>query len=207
MSAAGQALGDLCSLTSGAHACAFFADEEEEYQALLPFARDCLACGERCLNFLHPEHRPYRLDRLEQGSIATGEALASGQLEVRTWQETTLQDDCFDQDRMLARIDELVVRGTGSFPRTRLWANMEWSLSGLPGCEQLVEFESRVNTVLERSNDIAVCVYDVRRYGASMVLDILRAHPMVVVSGTLRPNALYVPPDRFLPDYRQRRDR
>ncbi|MDB5856346.1 MAG: hypothetical protein JWQ76_35 [Ramlibacter sp.] len=207
MGAASQALDDLGPLAGGAHACAFFADEEEEYRALLPFTRDCLDCGERCLNFLHPEHRGDRLARLAQDSIATGEALASGQLELRTWQETTLQDDRFDQDRMLARIDELVVRGAGPFPRTRLWANMEWSLSGLPGCEQLVEFESRVNTVLERSNDIAVCVYDVRRYGASMAMDILRTHPLVVVGGNLRTNALYVPSSSFLPEYRQRRGR
>jgi hypothetical protein len=206
VSPAGQPLADLgASVAPASHACAFFADEEAEYRALLPFARDCLACGEKCLNFLDPSHRQERLRRLAGGTAGAEEAIASGQLDVRTWQDSTLQGNRFDQDRMLALFGGMAADGQGSFPRTRLWANMEWSLSGLPGCEQLVEFESRLNTVLDRSKDIVLCVYDVRKYSARLVLDILCAHPMVVVGERLRPNPLYVPPQRFLADYRQRR--
>jgi hypothetical protein len=97
-----------------------------------------------------------------------------------------------------------LVQDHAAFPRTRLWANMEWSLSGLPGCEQLVEFESRLNTVLDASADLVVCVYDVRRYSAPTVMDVLHTHPLVMVRGAFQPNPLYVPPERFLAGYGQR---
>lgn len=189
--------------TAGSHACAFFDSADDEYRVLLPFTRQCLACGEQCVNFLDPAHAQERLDRLEQDTGKADDAVASGQLQLRTWQESTLRGQCFDQQAMLGLIRSLV-QDHAAFPRTRLWANMEWSLSGLPGCEQLVEFESRLNTVLDASADLVVCVYDVRRYSAPTVMDVLHTHPLVMVRGAFQPNPLYVPPERFLAGYGQR---
>ena len=206
MIAEGTPLYRLGSQTvAGAHACAFFKDKDEEYRVYLPFAQDCLNCGERCINFLDASHRQEHLRHLARVNVNAEAALASGQLELRTWDENYLLGGRFDQDDMLARIRDQVINGGGAFPRSRLWADADWSLSGLPGCDQLVEYESRVNTVLDQAGDILVCVYDLRKYSASMVLDILRTHPMVVVGEFLRPNPLYVPPEKFLPEYRQRR--
>jgi hypothetical protein len=188
----------------GSHACAFFDSADGEYRVLLPFTRQCLACGEQCVHFIDPAHAQQRLERLEQHIGKADAAVASGQLKLRTWEESTLRGRSFNPQKMLGLIHALV-HEHASFPRTRLWANMEWSLSGLPGCEQLVEFESRLNTVLDASGDLVVCVYDVRRYGASLVMDVLCTHPLVMVRGALRPNPLYVPTERFLADYQQRR--
>jgi hypothetical protein len=43
-----------------------------------------------------------------------------------------------------------------------------------------------------------VCSYDVTTFSASVVMDILRTHPQVIVGGILRENPFYVPPDEFL---------
>lgn len=206
MSPTGKPVGKLgTALVGGSHACAFFDSDEEEYRLLLPFVRDCLDCGEKCLHFVDPSREQDRLRRLAGGSIDTEKAMMSGQLEVRTWEDSTLRGRRFDQDEMLALIEDTMASGRGSFPRSRLWANMEWSLSGLPGCDQLIEFESRLNTVLDASEDIVLCVYDVRRYSASAVMDILCTHPMVIIGEFLQPNPVYVPPHRFLAGHRRRR--
>jgi hypothetical protein len=43
----------------------------------------------------------------------------------------------FEPERVLAFIGDMMRRNRLRYPRTRLWANMQWSLSDAPGCEQL----------------------------------------------------------------------
>lgn len=81
---------------------------------------------------------------------------------------------------------------------TRLWANMEWSLEeNCPGVEQLVEYESRLNDVLPQYPDVVVCTYQLNRFSAKVVMDVLRIHPLAIVGGILHHNPFYVTPREF----------
>lgn len=51
-----------------------------------------------------------------------------------------------------------------------------------------------------------VCVYNLARFPGSMVLDVLRTHPMIILKGVLMTNALYAPPEVFLRELRERDD-
>ena len=42
------------------------------------------------------------------------------------------------------------------------------------------------------------------RFGANVVMDILRTHPMVIIGGILQQNPFFVPPDEFLRELRER---
>ena len=42
------------------------------------------------------------------------------------------------------------------------------------------------------------------RFGANVVMDILRTHPMVIIGGTLQRNPFFVLPDEFLRELRER---
>jgi hypothetical protein len=199
MSAPDQLLRDAgAQRERGWHACALFDGEEEQYRVLLPFARDCIQCGDSCVHFLDSRRQQQRVDRLAGLSIDVDAVSASGQLDLRTWEQSYLRDGRFDQDVMLAFVDELLRAGENAFGRTRLWANMEWVLSRLPGCEQLFEYESRLNVVLDDRKDIVLCVYDAREHNASTLMNVLRTHPFVVVDEALRVNPLYLRPEQFL---------
>lgn len=87
---------------------------------------------------------------------------------------------------------------------TRFWANMEWSLEDFPGVDGIVEYESRLNEVTSRFDDVVVCTYDLNRFSATVVMDILRTHPQVIVGGILQENPFYVPPQEFLQELRAR---
>jgi hypothetical protein len=82
---------------------------------------------------------------------------------------------------------------------------MEWALVDLPGVEDLIEFETRINYVVPKYHDIVVCTYDLSKFGASVVMDALRTHPVVIIGGILQENPYFVPPDQFLHEIRQRR--
>jgi len=47
-------------------------------------------------------------------------------------------------------------------------------------------------------------VYDMSRMSGSLVMDLLRAHPLTVVNGVLHENPFYTPPELMLAELRQR---
>jgi MEDS: MEthanogen/methylotroph, DcmR Sensory domain len=186
------------------HACAFFHSPDEEYRLLLPFVQEGFRQGHKIFQIVDGRHRDERLRRISSLGIDVDAAERSGQLEVRPWENAHLRDGRFDQHAMLALVEEVLGRGKERFGLTRFWANMEWSLEDFPGTDDIVEYESRLNDVTSRFEDVVVCVYDLNRFSATVVMDILRTHPQVIVGGILQENPFYVPPEQFLRELRTR---
>jgi hypothetical protein len=192
-------------LSRSCHVCAFFHSKEEEYQILMPFVKEGFARGDRAFHVVDPEHRDDHLRRLESEGIDVAKAEADGQLEVRRWQEAYIKDDHFDQFRMIKTIkDALDPAKKQPGKLTRLIANMEWALEDLPGVDDIVEYETRLNHVLPEYHDPVICTYDLSRFDGSVVINIMRTHPMVIIGGILQENPFYVPPDEMLKELRER---
>ena len=188
------------------HICAFFNSIDEEHRVLRSFIRDGLDGGEKGFHIVDPELRDEHLKRLAGAGINVERAIATGQLEVRPWQEAYLCGDRFNQDAMLALIEEVLQSGAATgYPLTRLLAHMEWALLDKPGVDDLVEYETRLNYVLPKYDDPVICTYDLSRFGSSVAMDIMRTHPAVIIGGVLQENPFFVPPDQFLLEIRERR--
>jgi hypothetical protein len=199
---AGSQLGEI------RHVCAFFNSEDEGYRVLLPFIKDGFQCGHKAVHVVNPDQRSNHLQRLTAAGIDPVAAEQSGQLELRINTETYLQDGRFDQDRMLAAFEQLASGNSkGRFPLSRIVCHMEWVAGNRSQIDDLVEFESRVNDVWSRHDDAVVCVYDLAKFEASTVIDIMRTHPMVIIGGILQQNPFYVPPQEFLGELCERRVR
>lgn len=141
-------------LAPSQHVCAFFHSADEEYRVLLPFITDGLARGERAFHIVDPALRAMHLTRLADAGIGVEAAEQSGHLDVRVWDETYLREGHFDQDAMLALIEEVLQTGAAQgYPLTRLIAHMEWALEDRPGVDDIVEYETRLNYVLPRYPD------------------------------------------------------
>ena len=187
------------------HVCAFFHSREEEYRVLLPLAKEGFERGEKVFHIVDPAHRPERMRRLEEVGISPAAARRPGQVEVRAWEETTLRGGHFDQEAMLAVLSEVLTGGKADgFGPTRFWSNMEWALEDCPGVENLVEFEARVNHILPKNDDLVVCAYDLTKFGAGVMMDVLRTHPLVIIGGFLQENPFFVLPDGLLGELRAR---
>jgi hypothetical protein len=196
------------NLPRALHACAFFRSDEEEYQSLVPIAQHAAVNCATCAHFLDSERKAERGGRLAEAGVSTaGTAGGGAEFDLRSWEETYLDSGGFVQARMLKLVDELLreARGSGSGV-AHVWANMEWTLSGLPGCSDFVEYESRVNALIEEHGGFVFCVYRLPLYSAQQVIDILRTHPYLLVDGELVQNALYVSTDTFLSDLKRRSD-
>ena len=136
------------------HVCAFFHSPDEEYRVLLPFIKEGFDRGEKAFHIVDPKLREDHLNRLASASIDVADAERGGRFELRNWAEAYLRDSHFDQDRMLALIQEVLDGGKQQgFTLTRLVAHMEWALEDFPGVDDLVEYETRLNYILPRYKD------------------------------------------------------
>src|SRR5258707_7559965 len=54
---------------------------------------------------------------------------------------------------------------------------------------------SRVNYVTPKYDNIVVCTYDLSKFRASVVMDALRTHPVVIIGGILQENPFFIPPE------------
>jgi len=190
------------------HICAFFNSIDEEHRVLRSFIRDGLDRGEKALHFVDTVQREDHLKRLAEGGIDVERAMSSGQLEVCLWQDAQLSGERFDQDAWLASIEHLLQSGKAAgYPLTRFLAHMDWALQDKPGLDYLtfIEFETRVNYVSPKYDDPLICAYDLSKFSSSMIIDVMRTHPVVIIGGLLQENPFFVPPDQFLLEIRERR--
>jgi hypothetical protein len=139
------------------HICAFFDSAESEYRLTLPFVKEGLERGEKAFHIVDRAQHAAYIARLAEAGIDVESAAARGQLELRVWEEAYLRDGHFDQNAMLALIQEVLDGGKAQgFPLTRLVAHMERALEDRPGVADLVEYETRLNYILPRYRDPVV---------------------------------------------------
>lgn len=136
------------------HICAFFHSADEEYRVLGPFIREGIERQEKAFHIVDPQLVEDHSRRLRDAGVDTEAAEQRGQLVVKRWQDAYLRDGHFDQDRMLALIEEVLSAGPKEgYNLTRLVAHMEWALEDFPGVNDLVEYETRLNFILPKYKD------------------------------------------------------
>jgi len=187
------------------HACAFFHSADQEHRVLLPFVKEGFQRGERAFHIIDPQDRTDYVGRFASSGVPVLDAEQSGQFELRDWHNAYLRDGHFDQNRMLALIQEVLDDGkTRGYSLTRLVAHMEWALEDRPGVNDIVEYEARLNYVLPKYRDPVICTYDLAKFSGSVVVDIMRTHPVIILGDVIQESPFYVEPDAFLEEMKTR---
>jgi hypothetical protein len=195
------------ALTHSCHACAFFHTKEEEYRVLMPFIMEGFERGDRAFHIVDPEQRATHLERLAHEGVDIPAAEASGRLEVLNWRETYLKNGHFDQDLMIETLLKMIDPSNAPPGKmSRNIANMEWALEDRPGVHEIVEYEARLNQALPHQHDPVVCTYDLSKFDASVVIDIMRTHPMVIIGGILQENPFFIPSEQMLKELEARKE-
>jgi hypothetical protein len=93
------------------HICAFFNDFDEQHRVLRSFIKEGFDRGDKAFHIVDPELWEDHLGQLAEAGIDVGQAMGTGQLELRRWQDAYLRNDRFDQDAMLALLEEVLQSG------------------------------------------------------------------------------------------------
>jgi hypothetical protein len=197
-------LGDM-KLDRYHHVCAFFNSEDEEDQVMMPYYSETLAWREKALHIVGADKQDEHLQRLRRHRIDVDACMASGQLQVLPAEKVYLQNGVFDKDSMLATVVGVFARAMEEgYPRLRIMGNMGWAFPCTIGADELIQYEAEVNQVLARTRQPAVCVYDMAWLSGTMMIDILRCHPLTLIGGVVHENPFYIPPDKLVPQLQQR---
>ena len=193
------------NLDEGMHICTFFRTSAERYRVLMPFIREGMEQGDRAFHIVNPSLRSEHAQRIAEAGIDTARAEVEGQLEIIGWDEAPLRGGSFNQSAMLALLPVLLNDGRArGFDVTRFIADMAWVLNDPGALDRLLEFECRANLALPKAGDIVICAYDLDKFGAAIVIDALRTHPIVLIGGIVQRNPFYVPPEELLRELNQR---
>src|SRR5437870_10711828 len=96
------------------HICAFFNSLDEQDRVLRSFIKEGFDRGDKAFHIVDPELQGEHLKRLAESGIDVEQAMGTGQLELRRWQDVYLRGNHFDQDAMLALLEEVMQSGAAS---------------------------------------------------------------------------------------------
>ena len=194
------ALGVLgISVPAGTHLCVFFRGTSGLEEIVLPFLAEGIRANDKCLCILESRVPSDVLSGLARQvdvgtSVATGNwnwlrrprpTCAPASSPPRTCSATGLTR----RPPPAAAANFSLTRATGEMPSV---------LNQPAGRAEFFRYEARLNEVIPTYPQVILCLYDLERFGAEVLMDALRTHPMVVVDGMVHDNPYYVEPGKFL---------
>ena len=191
----------LCgeSLTGPLHVCAFFDSREEQYETLLPWIKEGITHKEQVINILERNLHNDHCCRLSEADIPVQEAVTCGQLKLFASEETYLYGGTFAAERMAELLEQTLIDAqNGPYGSFRGYGDMEWAVRNLPGTDELIEYEARINTFAPKYNCSIICAYDVNKFSGSAIIDILTTHPYAILHGRIHKNPHFIEPIELL---------
>lgn len=188
------------------HICAFFDSRDEQYAVILPYIKDGLDNKDKVINILESDGHTAHCDCLSHAGIAVEEHLASGHLDVLASEDTYLKGGSFAAEKMLNMLEDALIQAANEgHTSVRATGEMVWALKNLPGTDELIEYEARLNFLTPKHSCSLICMYDVSRFSGRVLSDVLATHSHVIMHGKIYKNPYYIEPLEFLPILQRRR--
>ena len=190
----------------GAHMCLVYSDERDRRRVIGKFLTSGLLEHERVAYFADVMTEDDVVDWLAEFEIDLSAADSEGGLLVRDATETYCPDGRFDVDGMLGRLKKFHIdaasRGCGC---ARVSGEMSWALKDIPGSENLMLYEARVNDVFRTHPVTAICQYDANLFDGRTIMDVLKVHPMMIVKDRIVHNPYYLKTEDFIAEHERRK--
>lgn len=80
----------------------------------------------------------------------------------------------------------------------RAAAVMSWAREAIPGVEELMAYEARLNYFVSGRRWVSVCLYNLNVFSGATIMQVLQTHPYSISAGRILKNPYYQPPDEWL---------
>lgn len=190
----------------GDHICGLYAGREQRDQILKPFLETGLASGDKCICVVDGTN-PNEIVGMLGADVDARASADSKQLEVIRSADMYLRSGAFSAHEVIASWKATMsdVMYDGRFGVVR--AAETWSRRDIvPDPMELLLLESEMNRYLPLYPQVILCLYDLDRFGAGIIVDLLKTHPRVLIGGLLVDNPYHQTPDELLTGTTQRRD-
>jgi hypothetical protein len=189
---------DRLSIAPGSHICALFRGTQERDQILLPYLREGLRAGDKCMCIIDEGVEEVRTALgADDGGAADADP---DQLSILSSKETYLRRGAFSTQEMLDYWDDSVGAAIhrDGFPFVRSAGETTWTLKELPGLYDFMTYEAELNRFVPHYPQVILCLYDLDNFSGQTLIDILKTHPRVLMGGTVLENLHYMEPEEFL---------
>ena len=189
----------------GLHICYIFNDDSERLQTLAKYLKAGLAEGEKLSYFVDTISTNELANQLEELGVEIREEKKD--ITLTEALPTYCQEGSFSSPRMLEAFGGLYRQAMADgYNGSRVTGEMSWALSHSEQTrlENLIDYETRLNYVLQKYPSTTCCQYDARKFDGAIIMDMLSVHPVMIVRGQLVRNPYYVDPDVFLKEYQAR---
>jgi len=179
----------------GEHVCAFYRGTAGRDEVLVPYLRDGLRMGHKCIAVVEEDGRDDLLVAIDREPGAD-----AAQLEVRTLTESYLRNGTFVADEMIdywnAKIRES--SGSGSYTGGRIAGDGSWAFADARPSGEIVRYEALLNLLADQHRQCVLCLYDFGALTGGAVVDLMRTHPKLLFAGMVLENPHYVQPQELL---------
>ncbi len=184
----------IAELNAGDHICLLYESPAEQHAVLVPFIQLGLQRHEQCVLVTDAESSAGILATLAAEGTDVAAARTAGQLLVRAPEDTYLANGTFLPECVLDFWSRATAEAkTSGFAGLRAVGDTHWALAPVPGAERLTEYEGRVDMLIPDQDCISLCMYDLRRFPATILREVIRTHPVVIRGGWVCCNPCYLP--------------
>jgi hypothetical protein len=181
------------AVSEGDHICAFYRGSSELHDLVVPFLREGLHAGDKCICITGAAGRA----RLT-AAVTDGVTVAPGQLEVEDFDATYLRTGSFTGEHMLQYWADWARRtfDAEGWPFARGATDMSWAqeMCSTPMLDDFLSYELQATVIARMYPQVALCLYDLDLFGGNVIIPVLKVHPKVLFRGTLLENPYYLAP-------------
>jgi hypothetical protein len=180
----------------GAHIAVLYRGPDGRDEILMPYLAGAHERGEGAMCVTH-------VDAGEFASQVARAGAPAGSVEVLRTADTYLRGGAFSAPAMsgwLAQVGQAAPRGSDG-RRLRIAGDLTWiEALGEEGFDELIEYETSLNSIAPACRHTLACFYDLGLLAADQIVALLRAHPQVVIDGTLWDSPFYLDAADDAPD-------
>lgn len=183
----------------GTHICQLYSDENEREEALLKFVAEGIRSGEKTACFTDNSSSEKVLNYIEEYVPQLGAKIIDNNLVMSGAREVYFKDDRFEPERMLSMLESFHKHAHDcGCSAARVIGEMDPDIQKIKGGERLYEYEALVGLLLKKYPVTAICQYNVNDYSGMEIMNVMKVHPLMIVSGAVVRNPFYVEPQIFL---------
>lgn len=177
------------------HQLVIYESRDEQFDSVIPFIREGLGAGERCLVALDSLSRDQVIAALRERDVDVDAALASRQLSFENAADLYLPDESFAPESILDQFEAKIAKAEDAgFTGLRTTAEMTWAAGCDIDADDLKTYERKVEEFFQENHFVGQCQYRRSAFSEEFLCDVLQHHPRVGFEGDGCSNCYYKPP-------------
>lgn len=157
------------------HICSFYASQVEQFASAVPFIKAGLTQGKKCIYVLSDRSKQTVVEALQQSGIPVDKYLESNQLEFYTVDDIYLSDGSFSPDQVVQTLKELEEEALeNGYDGVFVTGELAWFFKRNIPISRLLDYETRLNYYLSKSNTVALCQYNKKQFSPSNMISVVQ---------------------------------